>query len=230
MKKLVRTAATGLAVLAFLIFTVASGVLLVSRDEAFYLDEFATYRVSETTQLSQEELVRVARVFISYLSSPDAFHPLDIAVTRDGREVALFNERELRHMADVHALMQGVAHAWRLALIGLLLGALGIAAAHPPSAAAALLRTGGLAGAATLAAVGVAALGSLVDFGTLFLQFHYLSFSNDLWMLDPRRDRLIQLFPLGFFFDAALRVAIEVAAAGAVVAMGSLVGLRLLRR
>ena len=66
-------------------------------------------------------------------------------------------------------------------------------------------------------------------FSALFSQFHFLSFSNDLWMLDPRTDRLIQLFPLGFFFDAALRIAVQTVALGAVVFAVSMAGLRLMR-
>ena len=53
-------------------------------------------------------------------------------------------------------------------------------------------------------AVGLAAV---VNFDGLFLLFHRLSFANDLWMLDPRRDYLLVLFPAGFWFDATLRVA-----------------------
>jgi uncharacterized membrane protein len=31
-----------------------------------------------------------------------------------------------------------------------------------------------------------------------------MSFSNDLWLLDPSKDYLIMMFPQGFFFDAAV--------------------------
>jgi integral membrane protein (TIGR01906 family) len=48
---------------------------------------------------------------------------------------------------------------------------------------------------------------ALVDFSELFLQFHFVSFANDLWQLDPERDYLIRLFPQEFFQDAALRIA-----------------------
>jgi integral membrane protein (TIGR01906 family) len=48
---------------------------------------------------------------------------------------------------------------------------------------------------------------ALVGFETLFTLFHHISFANDLWQLDPRRDYLIMMFPLGFWFDATMRVA-----------------------
>ncbi len=49
---------------------------------------------------------------------------------------------------------------------------------------------------------------ALVGFDRLFLYFHLVSFSNDLWILDPRRDYLIAMFPQGFFFDCTAVIAV----------------------
>jgi integral membrane protein (TIGR01906 family) len=45
---------------------------------------------------------------------------------------------------------------------------------------------------------------ALIDFNWLFTQFHLLSFTNDLWLLDPATDYLIMLFPEGFWSDAVI--------------------------
>jgi integral membrane protein (TIGR01906 family) len=45
---------------------------------------------------------------------------------------------------------------------------------------------------------------AFIDFDGLFLLFHYVSFSNNLWILDPSKDYLIMMFPEGFFNDVAL--------------------------
>ena len=45
-------------------------------------------------------------------------------------------------------------------------------------------------------------------FDRLFIAFHLISFSNDLWQLDPSRHMLIAMFPQNFFFDATLIVAV----------------------
>ena len=47
----------------------------------------------------------------------------------------------------------------------------------------------------------------LVDFSEAFVRFHEMAFSNDLWILDPRTDYLIMLYPEGFWLDATLRIA-----------------------
>ncbi len=52
---------------------------------------------------------------------------------------------------------------------------------------------------AALALAGAA----LTGFDRLFTQFHLLSFRNDLWLLDPRTDHLVQMYPLPFWQLAA---------------------------
>ncbi|MCH7554446.1 MAG: DUF1461 domain-containing protein, partial [Proteobacteria bacterium] len=64
---------------------------------------------------------------------------------------------------------------------------------------------------ASLLTVGLvlsAGLVSLVAWRQLFLLFHRLSFTNNLWQLDPQRDFLLMMFPNGFFFDATLLIAL----------------------
>ena len=51
----------------------------------------------------------------------------------------------------------------------------------------------------------------LINFDFVFTRFHFLSFANDLWMLDPRTDNLIIMFPQRFFFEATLFIALMTA-------------------
>ena len=65
-------------------------------------------------------------------------------------------------------------------------------------------------------------LGALFNFEQLFLQFHFFSFSNELWQLDPTRDYLIMLIPEGFQYDMA--VIFVIATAGLAIILGGLAG------
>jgi|TARA_Y100000310_G_scaffold68970_1_gene64281 integral membrane protein (TIGR01906 family) len=40
-----------------------------------------------------------------------------------------------------------------------------------------------------------------INFSTIFTKFHEVSFPNDLWLLNPEKDNLINLFPQAFFYD-----------------------------
>ena len=55
----------------------------------------------------------------------------------------------------------------------------------------------------------VTALGLMIstDFSRYFIMFHHIFFTNDLWILDPSTDMLINIVPEGFFMDTAARIA-----------------------
>ena len=45
-----------------------------------------------------------------------------------------------------------------------------------------------------------------IDFYKYFTIFHEIFFSNDLWQLEPAKDRLINMFPEAFFSDIAFKI------------------------
>ncbi len=53
-------------------------------------------------------------------------------------------------------------------------------------------------------------------FGDAFTKFHEIFFDNDLWLLDPREDNLINLLPIGFFLDT-VKVIVGMTIAGLAV-------------
>ena len=70
-----------------------------------------------------------------------------------------------------------------------------------------------------------AALAAIIstDFTKYFIVFHKIFFNNDLWVLDPRTDMLINIVPEGFFFDTAARIALVFAGIVMVFFVGNLV-------
>ena len=40
------------------------------------------------------------------------------------------------------------------------------------------------------------------------IKFHHIFFDNDLWLLDPYKDDMINMLPEGFFFDTVVRIGI----------------------
>ena len=59
-----------------------------------------------------------------------------------------------------------------------------------------------ISGMLSLIFLAFAGVSSLLLFDQFFLQFHEMFFSNDLWQLDPKTDRLIQIYPRDFWFGA----------------------------
>jgi integral membrane protein (TIGR01906 family) len=220
--------ATALCVVALPLGLVAANVRAVTLDRSFYLAEFARYDRGAVVGLSAEELRLVADAFIAYFQAPPSH--LDVRLPRAGTLQPLFNDREIAHMDDVQALMHLVFRVQALALGYVALYAIGGLAvarrAFLPLAAKVLV-----AGAAlTLGIIGLLGALAATDFSDLFIQFHLLSFSNDLWLLDPRTDNLIRLYPQEFFLDAAMRIVVFTVVQALGLGAAGLVGLLVSRR
>jgi integral membrane protein (TIGR01906 family) len=53
----------------------------------------------------------------------------------------------------------------------------------------------------------VVAVLCVIDFTQVFTTFHHIFFDNDLWILDPRKDNLINIMQEDVFSDAAMWIA-----------------------
>jgi integral membrane protein (TIGR01906 family) len=49
-----------------------------------------------------------------------------------------------------------------------------------------------------------------VNFDKFFIKFHEIFFSNDLWLLNPEKDNLINMFPLQFFYDITRKIFVNI--------------------
>jgi len=154
---------------------------------------FEKYNVSQTTGLADSELETAAKGLINYFNSGEEYIRL-----------GLFNQREVVHLKDVKGL---IWLDYRL-LLGTLIYIVAYAGVslfwrrkrYRRRLAWGVVGGGGI----TLALMLALGVGTLLNFDQLFLQFHLISFANELWMLDPTKDYLIMLFPQGFWYDAAL--------------------------
>jgi integral membrane protein (TIGR01906 family) len=140
-------------------------------------------------------------------------------VVVDGEEEALYNQREILHMRDVKDLFQLTFRVQEIAFVYLVAYVVAVFLWSRERALRQLANQAILGGALTVALLGAGAIGVLFGFDSLFEQFHLLSFSNDFWRLDPATDRLIQMFPQGFWFDVTLGVGVLTAMQGGLVAL-----------
>ena len=202
-----RTLATVLFVAAVPVFLIAGSVRVVINAPALYSYGFDRYDIPAYTGIEREDLLEVAAGIRAYFNDDSEY--LIVPTTVRGVDVpSLYNDREILHMRDVKGLVRGVyAVHEATGLYMLAFGAFGLALYRRPFLAR-LARYAGYGGGLTLGIVFLAGVGSLAGFDRLFLAFHLVSFANDLWQLDPRRDYLIAMFPQAFFFDATMLIAI----------------------
>ena len=155
--------------------------------------------------IERDEYLSGGRQIRDYFNNNDEFLSLNVEI-RGIRHPNIYNEIEVIHMYDVKQLVRGVyrvseftgAYLLGFVLVGFFL--------WRRKFLRTLCRFMIMGGAFTLGLGAVVGIGSLAGFDRLFLMFHQISFTNDFWQLDPRRDYLIAMFPQGFFFDATILI------------------------
>jgi len=217
----------GLVIVAKWLFMLCLPILLLTASIGWEVNShwlykygFEEYNVSQTTGLAQSELEKAATGLISYFNSGEEY--ISLTVMKNGKPFELFNQREVIHLRDV----KGLVRLDYYLLLGTLIYALAYAGVslfwrrkrYWRRLAWEVVGGGGI----TLALMLAMGLGALFNFDQLFWQFHLISFTNELWQLDPARDYLIMLFPQGFWYDATIFCAL--ATTGLAVILGGVAG------
>ncbi|MBR3765115.1 MAG: TIGR01906 family membrane protein [Clostridia bacterium] len=148
----------------------------------------------DQTGLPAKQYTPMARMITSYLKGNGSFQ---LVFSIDGTEYAAFNQKEQTHMADVQQLFQLCSHVSLGSAILTLVGWL--TSRRSPSFWRNVRRTV----CCVLTCVTCLVLLACIDFNSLFILFHRIAFTNDLWLLDPSTDLLIRLMPIEFFVSYA---------------------------
>lgn len=158
-------------------------ILVTGLDTGLMEKQFRTYGTG--AQVDAAYLPAIADEVVDYLAG-----------RRD--DLPTFQTHEQAHMVDVRNL-------FRLAMA---VAALGL----PAAAGLWLGRKKGFLGVywktalGLLGVIAVLVIWGAMDFGSLFVLFHRLAFTNNLWILNPATDLMIQLMPTAFFIDYAARI------------------------
>lgn len=169
----------------------------------FYAEQHAAYNIGEVVGTDDAELDRISGRIIEYLAG--RADNLDMSADIRGERVEVFGEREKLHMEDVKKLFMAGFYLRNslLALVLLslyLLYVLGDKKMRKPGKAI-------LASGFTVMAISIfLSVLILTDFQKYFIVFHEIFFDNDLWILNPKTDVLIQMLPLEFFNAISKRV------------------------
>lgn len=196
-------------------------VLLITSVEAvaywtpgYYEKEYAKYNVTKDVHMEMEDLLDVTHEMMQFLRGDrEDLHVMTIV---NGQEREFFNQREIAHMEDVKGLFVGALVLRRICLLAAA-ACIGVMFLLKGSAKKILPRTlcmgTGLFFAVLLLLAGIIS----TDFNKYFVIFHEIFFNNDLWILDPATDLLINIVPEPFFMDTAARIGITYGISAAVL-------------
>ena len=183
---------------------VISALQLIGFNLDFYREQYQHRNTAAEIGVSFNDLITVTDVLLDYTAGQR--DNLDIVVEVNGTLQPFFNQREIDHMVDVRVLYRNV-----LLIrdgLGLFLIANLLIAGLTERRFNAKLYLDGLLGVSVVLGFGLSAIGlyAIVDFDSFWTQFHHVFFTNDLWLLDPRTDNLINLVPTGFFIDLIVSI------------------------
>lgn len=183
--------------LPFLFFS--ASIALVFNSEWIFHYGFQKYNVAQTTGLSDAELSRIPSSWTRYINSGEEYW--QIIITRDGSSFDLFTQEEQYHFKDVKQL---IWLDYRV-LAGVLVFALGYSLTslfwRRPRYWRQLAVNVVWGSGISIGLIIVLGVASLLAFDRLFLQLHYLIFTNPFW---SAQGYMLLLFPEGFWFDGAL--------------------------
>lgn len=188
-----------------IIFLITSVEAVVYWTPGYFEKEYEKYQVPETVHMEMDDLLEVTDEMMAYLRGER--NDLHIMTTVDGQAREFFNDREIAHMEDVQGLFLGAITLRRILLVTAVLCVILMAVlkADLKKLLPKCLCMG--SGLFFLLAAGLGILIS-TDFTKYFIIFHKIFFRNDLWILDPSTDLLINIVPEPFFSDTALRIGI----------------------
>ncbi len=206
-------AAKWLFVLCLPLLLISAGLAGAFNSLWLYKFGFDKYEISQKTGIAEVELEKAARGLISYFNSGE--EDISVSVIKDGQPFTLFNEREVAHLRDVKEL---VRLDYRVLVASLLYALVftGLSLFRWRNWRQ-MARGAMWGGSLTLALMAVLRVVTLFNFDQFFRQFHLLSFTNDLWLLDPSKDYLLMLFPGGFWYDATQFIALGVGTAAVLI-------------
>ena len=185
------------------VFLITSVEAVTYWTPGYYEHEYEKYNVTAAVRMEMDDLLQVTDEMMDYLRGDrDDLHVMTVV---DGSPREFFNAREIAHMEDVRGLFLGAITLRRVCLAAAAVCVLLMAAlkADLKRTLPRMLCVG--TGLFFLLAAGIGLL-IASDFSRYFVVFHHIFFDNDLWILNPATDLLINIVPEPFFADTALRI------------------------
>lgn len=163
-----------------------------SFNKSFYLNSYEKNKVVKASKKSMEELEEVTENLLLYLKD------------KGGEELLTpyFNQREVAHMEDVKVLFKKGYRVKYFSLVIVLL----ILFIFFKNRSWSLARKVYKGIFVWWGLILLLFFLTLINFNKYFTYFHLIFFDNDLWLLDPRTDLLIQMLPEQFFISIFQRI------------------------
>lgn len=200
-------------------------VQMVAYNRDYYSKEYDKYGIPDSINMSKDNLMESTEKLLLYLDNKR--DDLDFKASFNYGEEEFFSYRDKLHMIDVKELFVG-GHIFRnISFAYVALYILLLLRKKPfNNQLRKLARQGIMVSIAGIAPVIMLIILMKIDFYKYFTVFHEIFFTNDLWLLDPATDRLINIFPQDFFTDMAFSISYLYITEMAAILIFSLIALK----
>ena len=211
--KLIRVTLWWIFVLSIPVLLISTVVRLEVNFLPFYEYEYEKNNISQVTGFDSRQLGIITRHLIQYFNG--RVESPQLIVEKNNETLYLFHDHEIVHLEDVKEVFQAVFLIQYIAMSYFFFYLLINIIFRRKNKLLYFWR--GLKSGSTLTVILMALLGIgiFVGFHRLFIQFHYLVFGDPQtspWILDPRTDHLVMMYPLNFWQDAAIFGALAILA------------------
>ena len=193
-----------LFIIAIPVALITTNIRVAANEPRLYEYAADHYDTPATTGIERSELLRASGELRDYFNNDT--DTIFIRVQKDGAPISLFNPRETAHLRDVKTLFQASFRVQEATVLFALAYIVAVFIWAREGSMRTLARQIVLSGVISAAVVGVVGIVAVSGFERAFEQFHLIAFNNDLWKLNPNRDRLIQMFPQAFWENISLWV------------------------
>ncbi|HOK62294.1 MAG TPA: TIGR01906 family membrane protein [Soehngenia sp.] len=175
------------------IFALVMAIERSAYDLDYYMDSYEKNGVYEVTHKSYEELENLSKKIIGVLKGNSDVSELS----------PYFSSKEISHMKDVQNLF---IFAKVLKLIAAVSGLIIIFSYLRKDKSRIMGKWLGVGLSFNYVLLIILAVLVKTNFNKYFIIFHKLFFNNDLWLLDPNTDLLIQIMPETFFTGIVTKI------------------------
>jgi len=200
--KLIKTIASLLLSLIVPVFIIIISIRVLLSPIFYQLEYRMPYFPPDPYGFTLEERLKGAALSIDYLMNDATLDYFNQFKLTDGSP--FYNERELSHMLDVKILIKDAFSVWFMLLAILIMVGAGAKVRNDMNSFWKALSRGGML---TIILIGLVLFFVIIAFSSLFTQFHMLFFTGDTWLFEYS-DTLIRLFPMQFWQDAFIWLAV----------------------
>lgn len=187
--------------LAIIVVLFIGSLQIIIFNDVVFKWHYETHQVTETTKMTVPDLMEVTGQLLDYVKDKEDHMVIESNI--DGVFQEVFGDREKAHMIDVKNLYIGSRNAQWLSAI-LLLVFIGFGLTKTKNMFAETLIRIRYVMPFLLGLMAVIGILFATDFNKYFTIFHELFFSNDLWLLDPKTDIMINMVPEVYFYSIVM--------------------------